>query len=421
MNDSVRIIVNVILISVGLSSCIFSQDPSKMYDEVVVSCGIVTDTRESGIRSGFFVNPNTFITNRHVASMIDSKSMIIKKKNGDELKVKRIIKQYSSSDIAVLETESANNTFLKLSPIDEIRTGEKVYAIGNPTSADNKVYDFNFTEGIVNNITFEEINYPDFRISANVIVHSASLNPGNSGGPLLNGKGEVIGINAFVKSGRASNMLFAIHLSELIKALDDNKLSYQTRNADDIDDYVMKNTDSTGIQNKNVSIDSSNTPKDSINLTTASKESNNSEYWIILAVIVAIGVPLIILVSKKRSNAENSNFRNVDYYHLNTDSVPEENKPEQHHERMIIYEGEHYKLSEKGLLAGREAGCDIIISGPNVSRHHFQVIYDGTSYIAVDLNSKNGTYINDRKITRKILQDRDRIKAGEKTLIFIVN
>ncbi len=421
MRNSYAIIVCMILIGMGLCSCIFSQDAVKMYDEVVVSCGIVTDTRESGIGSGFFVNSNTFITNKHVTSMLDSKSMIIKKKNGDEIRVKKIIKQYSNSDIAILETESTNNTFLKLSPLDEIRTGEKVYAIGSPTSSDNKVYDFNFTEGIINNITFEEISSPGFRLSANVIVHSASLNPGNSGGPLLNAKGEVIGINAFVKSGRANNMLFAIHLSELIKALDDIKISYQTRVAGSKDDYMMKNTDSTTVQNKGTLKDSGIARKDSVNLTTASRESTNSAYWILLIVIVIIGVPLIILVSMKKSNAIASNFKIENYHPLNNGSALEDKKAEQNHVALLIYEGEQYKLSDKGLLAGREVGCDVIISGPNVSRHHFQVICDGKNYIAVDLNSKNGTFINGMKIRRKVLQDRDKIRAGEKTLIFIIN
>ena len=141
MTNTKIIIIKILLISLGVTSGIFSQDPSKMYDEVVVSCGIVTDSRETGFGSGFFINKNVFVTNRHVAQLLESKSLIIKKKNGVEMRVKKVIREYVNSDIALLETEENNNTYLKISPIEDIKTGEKVYAIGNPTSSDHRVYD----------------------------------------------------------------------------------------------------------------------------------------------------------------------------------------------------------------------------------------------------------------------------------------
>ena len=403
----------------GLSPCVFSQDPSKMYDEVVVSCGIVTDSRETGFGSGFFINKNVFVTNRHVAQLLESKSLIIKKKNGVEMRVKKVIREYVSSDIALLETEENNNTYLKLSHIDDIKTGEKVYAIGNPTSSDYRVYDFNFTEGIINNITFEEINSPNLRISSNVILHSASLNPGNSGGPLLNSKGEVIGINAFVKSGRANNLFFAIHLSELVKALDENSITYETRSGISNNERIIKNIDSTKT-NIDKPTDSGTKPKDSLNLTTLSNKSNNDTYyWVIFTLIIVIGIPLIIISLKKK----NSGRINVPYVETGSKQKKYEinNLPTKDiiSDYYIIYEGIRYRLTDKEFIIGREQSCNLVINDNNISRHQLQIIKDGVNYIAVDLNSKNGTYVNGVKIMRKILNDRDKINVSGKNIIFI--
>jgi len=184
------------------------QDENKLYDETVKSVGIVTDNYQTGIASGFFIWDDIFITNKHVTKAFHDSNMIIKKKDGETFHIKKIIKEYSATDISIIETKENSSTYFKLAFVDSIRTGDRVFAIGNPVSTDFKIYNFNFTEGIINNITFENLNYADMNISAKVIVHSATLNPGNSGGPLINSKGEVIGINAFVKGGKAVNLFF---------------------------------------------------------------------------------------------------------------------------------------------------------------------------------------------------------------------
>ncbi len=418
MTNTKIIIIKILLISLGVTSGIFSQDASQMYDEAVVSCGIVTDAKETGFGSGFFLNRNSFVTNRHVVQLLESNSLIIKKKNGAEVKVKKVLREYVNSDIAILETAEGNNTYLKLSPTDDIKTGEKVYAIGSPTSSDHRVYDFNFTEGIINNITFEEINSANMKISSNVIVHSASLNPGNSGGPLLNSKGEVIGINAFVKSGRANNLFFAIHLSELVKVLDENSITYETRTGPSKNERTIKNADSTKIDIKN-SIDTIATKKDSINLTSLSTNNNDSYYWAIFALIVVLGVPLII-ISIKKKNIVRLIVPSASSGH-NGNTLETQNKvvAVDNNEYFLIFEGIRYRLGASDFIVGRDHSCDLVINDTNISRHHVQIIKNGNNFVAVDLNSKNGTTINGIKVIRKILKDRDKINVSGKNIIFI--
>ncbi|MBE2218594.1 MAG: trypsin-like peptidase domain-containing protein [Ignavibacteria bacterium] len=424
------------VIALCFSNGINSQTSSEIYEKVVKSCAIVTDTRESGIGSGFFVNNNTFITNRHVSSMLDKKSIVIRKKDGNEFRVDKIVREYSNSDLSIMTTIENSNDYLRFPESNEVKTGEKVFAIGNPLSSDSRIYDFNFTEGIVNNITYEEINKPDFRISAKVIVHSASLNPGNSGGPLLNAKGEVIGINAFVKHGKANNFLFAIHISELQKALDENHINYTTGSGKMINekkqnsDSVKSNADTQNVH-QNEKIENKNT-------TTEVKFSGNSgfEYiWVIVILLAAIGIPVIIISSGKKRGLSRENRYNISEYaedrskmsmaqnnlKSNDSQAPLEQADDKESEAdsFLVHDGARYRLAGGDFFIGRDSGCNLVIDDSSISRRHLQILKEGDLFIAVDLGSKNGTYVNGQKIIRKELRERDRIVIGGFTIVFV--
>lgn len=414
---------NLILLVFVLAVCTitaasYGQDPTKVYEEAVKSCAIVTDASENGIASGFFINNNIFITNRHVTKHLNKKTILIKKKNGEEFSVKKILKEYTKSDIAIIETEGSSSSFLKLARAEDVRTGEKVFAIGNPTSADFKVYDFNFTEGIINNITFEDISSESFRISSKVIVHSASLNPGNSGGPLINVNGDVIGINAFVKGGMANNYFFAIHLEELTQALDENSIPYIISSGDPSKGYITKNADSTRLKQDSSVMkgDSSLSKNDSAMIKSLSVTGSDDTY--LIAGLIAFGALALILIPVMVSKSRRQQSRPQMPPAYVPQTAPEK-KEEVIHKAYLIAEGKQFLLTDKTLVIGREPGCDVVIHDKNASRQHFQVICGNGEYVAVDLNSKNGTLINGSKITRKILYDSDKITAGSTIIVFI--
>ena len=104
-------------------------------------------------------------------------------------------------DISLLKIDGSFHS-LDLGDSDDVKLGEKVIAIGNPLGLS-----FTTTEGIISARDRTGINDLPYYFQTDV-----SLNPGNSGGPLINTKGEVIGINNFKISG-ADNIGFALEIN----------------------------------------------------------------------------------------------------------------------------------------------------------------------------------------------------------------
>lgn len=86
---------------------------------------------------------------------------------------------------------------------------------------------------------------------------------------------------------------------------------------------------------------------------------------------------------------------------------------------------ENGKVAEKievshNLSIGRSPANDIILKEPKVSRQHAQIVVEGNNYLLVDLNSSNGTYIGNNKITEHLLKPNDEIRIGKTTMMFKV-
>lgn len=122
-------------------------------------------------------------------------------------------------DIAVLKANYAI-PFLKLSDSSLLKVGQTVFAVGTPL---NLNFQHTFTKGIVSALN-RKINVAltnsDVNVMENLIQHDASINSGNSGGPLLNELGEVVGINT-LKITNAEGMGFAIPSQTFEKILEE--------------------------------------------------------------------------------------------------------------------------------------------------------------------------------------------------------
>jgi len=154
-----------------------------------------------GLGSGFIVSPDGVImTNAHVVA--DASTVTVKLTDRREYKAK-VIGLDKASDIAVLKIDAKNLPTVKLPAADEVQVGEWVLAIGSPYGFENTV-----TAGIVSakSRTLPDGSYVPF------IQTDVAVNPGNSGGPLFNLKGEVIGINSqiYSRSGGSQGVSFAI-------------------------------------------------------------------------------------------------------------------------------------------------------------------------------------------------------------------
>ncbi len=190
----------------------FQFPPGSPFEEMFKDFQRPTERKASSLGSGFIIKENGIvITNNHVIADADD---ILIKVNSKEYKAK-VVGADPYMDIAVLKMQTSD----KFSPVkfgdsDKARVGDWVVAIGNPFGLGGTV-----TSGIVSarNRDIGMTRYDDF------IQTDASINQGNSGGPLFNLSGEVVGINtAIIAPGRSGSIGigFAIPANAAAKVID---------------------------------------------------------------------------------------------------------------------------------------------------------------------------------------------------------
>jgi S1-C subfamily serine protease len=159
--------------------------------------GTTTQT-ERALGSGFVIDRSGHIvTNYHVVR--GAASIQVSFSNNERYRA-RLVGSDPSTDIAVLKVDVEANALkaLPLGDSDAVRVGDQVIAIGNPFGLDRSV-----TAGIVSAVQ-RRIEAPNNLSIGHVIQTDAALNHGNSGGPLLDAQGEVVGVNAQIETGGAS-------------------------------------------------------------------------------------------------------------------------------------------------------------------------------------------------------------------------
>ena len=154
-----------------------------------------------GLGSGFIVSPDgVILTNAHVVADADEVIVKLTDKREFKAKVKGIDKL---SDVAVLKIDAKDLPTVRIGNPQDAKVGEWVIAIGSPFGFENSV-----TAGIISakSRSLPDEGYVPF------LQTDVAVNPGNSGGPLFNTKGEVIGINSqiYTQSGGYQGLSFAI-------------------------------------------------------------------------------------------------------------------------------------------------------------------------------------------------------------------
>lgn len=154
--------------------------------------------------SGFIVTTDGYIvTNAHVIE--GATGDITVSTNDDKTYKAKSIWSDSDLDLAVIKIDGKNLSAVTLGDSDNVKVGETVIAIGNPISLQ---YDRTVTSGIVSALN-RSLMADNNLIAENLIQTDATINSGNSGGPLCNDSGEVIGINAY-KDSQGEGIGFAI-------------------------------------------------------------------------------------------------------------------------------------------------------------------------------------------------------------------
>lgn len=167
-----------------------------------------TEKRKIGGGTGFFVSADGYIvTNRHVVDLKDATYSIVTN-DGASYDVEVVAKDVSL-DIAILKVKSKKTfPFLQFGDSNSIRLGSSVIAIGNALAELRNSVSVGVISGLSRNIIAGD-GYGSLEALEGVIQTDAAINQGNSGGPLLNLNGEVIGVNVAV-AGNSENIGFAL-------------------------------------------------------------------------------------------------------------------------------------------------------------------------------------------------------------------
>ncbi|MFO1352616.1 MAG: DegQ family serine endoprotease [Gammaproteobacteria bacterium] len=168
----------------------------------------------ASVGSGFIISDDGYVlTNAHVVE--DNDNIVVGLNDRTELPAK-VVGSDPRTDIALLKVESRNLPTVKIGDPHQLKVGQWVLAIGSPFG-----FDHTATQGIISGLgrNLPSGNYVPF------IQTDAAVNPGNSGGPLFNLNGEVIGINSqiYSRTGGYQGVSFAIPIDVAIDVADQIK------------------------------------------------------------------------------------------------------------------------------------------------------------------------------------------------------
>ncbi len=340
-------------------------------DRSVVRVVSIMPNGEMGMGTGFVINEQqNVVTNYHVIKGYEN--LLIADDGIDQAHLKEAEIKWASEerDLAILHVPDLHRPSLQLSSIEPAK-GTQIYTIGFPGAADLLTEEISIessvTTGSVSRVINAawEPNAPFFRI----VQHSSEINSGNSGGPLINACGQVVGINTIKTSLAASiatgeiisGVFYASHISSLVEILNATQIPYHEVNT----------------------------------ICTPTKTVSNEVKVAILAVALAI-IAVLLSMTRTRKQA-------VETY---TQWIRRTNNPSTNSWELsgLDKQGEpiHLTINETqlqqanaSLTIGRSAQLsDLVINDDRLSRRHARLFYREKHLYVEDMNSLNGTKVD---------------------------
>lgn len=262
--------VLAMILASSLSAYAIGFDTEEVYNSVfVVYSG-------NSMGSGFAIGENCIITNAHV---INNQYDVRIETYGGEMKRAFIVSLDERIDIAIIGVKDASFTPLRVADLSKVNVGDDVYAIGAPNSLA-----FTLTKGVVSS--------KERLVGRQKYIQTdAAINSGNSGGPLLNDAGEVIGVNSY-KMSDSEGIGLAIPIDVVVSFLETGEIELNESG----------NVIEPIVEEPQADFPVSEPPNDD-----GSMEKPSSVVTLVLAICLVISVGLnialiIILVFQKKKN-----------------------------------------------------------------------------------------------------------------------
>lgn len=431
--------------------------------------------------TGFLIGTDgvskTVVTNWHVANTADAPNFTgqiagatqetsLKVSVVNDIKIDATIKQKSEGmDFAILEMSQPIYTkvTLKLKDSDKVNVTDTVYALGYPGAAGfaelKQTYDavesITVTKGAISKISILDNLAPVFQ-------HSAFTSGGNSGGPLLDENGMVIGINTWTDSA-TGNYSFSTRINEVKKALDALGIGYTKA------DSVSSNSSSSQVVSSEVS--SAITSQTQVTSSTIPEKKSGQIFGINSAVVIIVGILLLVLIIALvlvivlKGKGNNKTQNNQVPQRMAPNMPMQEQTPPMQQQQAPVYNpnsrisqpapvanettvlssggnettvlgasqynallvraktGEKIYINKPMFRLGKEKGNVDYFIGDNsaVSRTHAAIVIKNGEYFILDNKSMNHTYLNGVIIPGNVetkINQGDKIKLADEEFEF---
>jgi hypothetical protein len=366
-----------------------------------------------GSGSGFFITEDGHIlTNAHVVESPEvAKILIYGKSIKQSGSVAVRIWIVPDVDAAILKTEKpALVTPLNLLSVDP-KKGSDVWALGYPGKQLQNMsifkesfdqLDATLTNGIVSRVF--DGSAPGNALKYPIIQHTAAISPGNSGGPLLNSCGSVIGINTGTTSGEEDvddTDFFAIGSKGLLKLIAPRIMGINSVKSCNVElggESIPKELE-TGIGKKNLTLSTKESTQNDLN-----HQSIQSVIWLLVALALLIlgffyrKTPIMSIIDPDLAAGPHPKM--VMPRNTKADTVFRLTGFDEAGSPISFELGPRNDWATRGAIIGRTAEfSDFTIMSSSISRAHAQIKINSKACYVRDLGSSNGTKVNDIKLT----------------------
>jgi S1-C subfamily serine protease len=345
------------------------------------------------------------------------------------------------TDLALLQIDHNNLPVLQLGDSESVRVGDSIWSVGYPavaSSTDDVIGGWlshesdlepTFNPGIITALKRDALNTP-------VLQSNVAIYRGNSGGPVVNREGEVIGISAWGhKDAEQIKFLVPINVARTLLAAakvppnvnGDFNLHYRAA----LDDAADGRWLPARAELEAASRLFPSSP-DLIRFGhDIDRATRGLPLWALHPVATGSGVLVALLLAVVLVLASSRRRPRIPQDILNATTVETMVAPSGAGSlgglmlgRFTILNGtragEKLGLGGSGIRIGRERTiCEIVLENPKVSRLHAEVVSIDGKVLLIDRNSSNGTYVNDQKIEKRFLKDGDIIYFGGRNAIAV--